>query len=748
MSTSRPTRPARRLLLLGSFLVLAVLLLVSLHYFLGGGGIESPSFNLQAVLLAVLTAINVLFILTLLLVMSRYLVKLFFEKKGKPFFASVKTKLTVAFTVLAIVPTALFVFFSYEVINQSVIQWFSAPAEELLHSSEELARGFYASTIQQTQRLMEMLVEQTGDTAPGRADLDRYRVQSLLDAILLLDPSGKVRYRSEGTNRQGAPLAIEDPQLVLQNAYRGRVSYFVENHPAEDVVLCFTPAPWSQGEVLVFAKRIPGSVAYRSFRINEAYQEYFQLKNQVELIRLNYFFIVGFGSVILLFGFVWFGMYISKKITVPILALVEGSRRVSQGDLSSPIECEANDEFEVLIQSFNHMMEDLKRNKVLLEEVNQNLQNFNQELERRNAFIQTVLNTIAAGVVSVDKDLTITISNPATRHLIKQRRIQDGTTRLPDILPVEKMPDLLRLLKETEFHPQVSREIPFWTGKRTIHFAVTASAMRGAEQETVGYVIVFDDVSDLIKAEKAAAWQEVAKRLAHQIKNPLTPIHLFVERIRKQFARLQEEGTLPGTEPVANFREILDEALQSVQSETQNLKYLVEEFTRFARLPSPSMAVMDLNQLVEEVVAARFAGGAAHAEIVTRLDPGLPGIVADRDLIRNVLVNLVDNAIESIEEVGELGRVSIETVYDPASRGVRLTVEDDGKGISEEKWEHLFLPYFSTKKQGMGLGLTIVKKILDDHEAAIRVEPVSPRGCRFVVEFGSVQGPGDGAETV
>jgi two-component system nitrogen regulation sensor histidine kinase NtrY len=748
MTPSSPERSARRILLVGAILILAILMLVLVRRFLGGGGIESPSFNLQAVMLAVLTAVNVLFILTLVLVLSRYLVKLFFEKKGKPFFASVKTKLTVAFTVLAIVPTGLFVFFSYEVINQSVIQWFSAPAEELLRSSEELARGYYSSSVQQTQRLMEILLEQGREAETGRPDLERFRAQSLLDAVLLMDARGRVLYRAEAPGDRPAPFVVEDPKLLVQNALRGRISYFVENHPAEDVVICFTPAPWAPEEILVFAKRIPGSVAYRSFLINEAYQEYFQLKNQVELIRLNYFFIVGFAGVVLLFSFVWFGLYISKKITVPIQALVEGSRRVSQGDLSNPISCEANDEFEVLIQSFNHMQEDLQRNKVLLEEVNQNLQRFNEELEHRNTFIQTVLNTIAAGVVTVDRDLTVTISNPASRLLIKQRRIQDGQTRLQDVIPAEKMPDLLRLLKETEFHHRVSREITFWTGKRTIHFAVTASAMHAPEGETTGHVIIFDDVTDLIKAEKAAAWQEVAKRLAHQIKNPLTPIHLFVERIRKQFVRLEESGALPAVEPVGHFREILDEALQSVQSETQNLKYLVEEFARFARLPSPSFAAMDLNQLVEEVVATRFPGAATPVEIVTRLDSGVPLIVADRDLIRNVLVNLVDNAIESITEVAAHGRVGLETAFDPVSRRVRLTVEDDGKGISEEMRENLFLPYFSTKTQGMGLGLTIVKKILDDHEAAIRVEPVDPRGCRFVVEFSSVQSPEYGSTPV
>lgn len=727
------------LLALGILLALAVLLFT--QYQLGGGGIESPTFNLQAILLAVLTVMNVLFILVLVLVLARYLVKTFFEKRERTVFASVKTKLTLALLALAIVPTGLFVFLAYTVINRSISQWFSAPAEEILRHSEELARSYYITAIDNVRGEMADFRSEAARGALTWEDVTAFRQRRRLDAVLLLDARGRVRREDTARPDRGqAAVALKDPALVVQNVRLGEIAHFVENHPDRDVVVCFAPSPWNDRGILVFLKALPGSVAYRSYLIIKAYQEYFRLRNQVELLRWQYLLIVSFAGISLLFAFVWFGIYISKQITGPVEALIEGSQRVAARDWSRPIEWAASDEFGTLVQSFNRMMGELARSQEAIEQANAGLTRMNRELAERNTFIQTVLDSVATGVVSVDADLRITSSNSATRHLLKQRRVQDGATYLREVIPPEKMPELQRLLQEAEFHQRVSREITFETGKRTMHFAVTASAMRDAEGRVSGYVVVFDDVSDLIRTEKAAAWQEVAKRLAHEIKNPLTPIQLFVERIRKQFGRLQDAGALPGNDSVSHFRQLLDDGLATVQTETGNLKYLVEEFSRFARLPNPVLLPVNLNQLVEEAAAA-FRVAHPERRVETDMDPGLPPVYLDRELIRLVINNLLRNAADAVAEEGGDGRITVATAYREESRRVHLSVEDEGRGLADEHWENLFLPYFSTKKEGMGLGLTIVKKILDDHEAAVRAEPVQPHGCRFVVEFTHLRTP-------
>lgn len=738
MKSDRKTSRVLGIAIPAILLALALFFLFYTQYHLGGGGIESPQFNLQAVLLAALTVINILFILVMVLILSRYIVKTFFDKKGKRLFASVKTKLALSFMILAVVPTGFFVFFSYEVINESVSQWFSAPAEELLRHAEEVARAYYLQAIEGVRSQMADFLAAHQQAGFTWDDLVRFRRQNRLDLVSILDQRGRVLLR-DGESKPGQrAFRVDDPSLIFQNLRPGDVSYYVENHPDEDLIVCFTPHPAVPGQVVVAIRRIAGSVAYRAFWINEAYQQYFQLKNQVELIRVNYFFIVGFASVVLLFAFMWFGLYISKKITVPILALVDGSQRVAAGDLQMAVDYTAGDEFGVLVSSFNRMTGELRRNKEVIEQANEELTRFNRELEQRNTFIQTVLDTIATGVVSIDPEMTITISNASASHLLKQRRIQDGATQLREVLPAEKVDEILRLIQEAEFQPRVSREIVFQAGKRTMNFAVTASQMKDPEGRKTGTVMVFDDVSELMKTERAAAWQEVAKRLAHQIKNPLTPIQLSMERIRKQYARLLEEGSLPPSAETRLFSEILEESLQTAQTETRTLKYLVEEFSQFARLPAPNLQPMDLNELLEDV-ASRSRQARPDIGLQMQLDESLPLIYADRELIRNVLMNLIDNAVESIDETEGGGQIDLGTRHDPGSNRVLLWLQDNGRGISEEIWEHLFLPYFSTKEHGMGLGLAIVKKILDDHDAGIRIDPAVPSGCRLELEFRKIK---------
>ncbi|MBP7867021.1 MAG: HAMP domain-containing protein [Acidobacteria bacterium] len=702
----------------------------------GSGAEDSPTFNLQVVLLAVLTVINALALLLLVSVLVRYLIKLFFEKRGRTLHTSVRTKLILAFAFLAVVPAGLFMFFSFTLISHSVNQWFSAPAEAVLNHAEDLAQSYYASVIDRTKAFLADYLEAPAPGAPEEA-LRTFRRTRRIDTVLLLDEQGAVVFRDDTPGASGKPYIPDNVPLILQNAKPAAASHYLESRPSEDVIIAFAQMPGRPARVIVFAQKVPSSPAYHAYLINEAYKEYFQLKNQVQLIRANYFLVVGGVGGMILLGFSWFGVYISRKITTPINALLEGSRRVASGDLSTPVACETRDEFEELIQSFNRMTEEIRRNEAMLEDANLKLVRINQELESRNTFIETVIDTIAAGVVCVDQEHLVTISNAAAASLLRPLAITDGRSRLQDVLPREKAEELVRLLKDSDFHGRVSKEVLFHAGKRTLHFAVTVTPMRDDQQRKTGYVIAFDDVTELLRTEKAAAWQEVARRLAHEIKNPLTPIQLSMERVAKQYRKL-EEACIPSGEreagPFRAFGEMLAEALQTVQGETRNLKYLVDEFSKFARLPVPVLKPEDLNALVTEI---RDRCQPLHPEIAFDLDleANLPFPYLDAELIRRVLVNLVDNAAESIREIAEGGRITLGTRHDREHGRVVLVVEDTGKGVPEDAQDNLFLPYVSTKQTGMGLGLTIVKKILDDHEAGIRPEPVTPHGLRMVIDF-------------
>ncbi len=405
----------------------------------------------------------------------------------------------------------------------------------------------------------------------------------------------------------------------------------------------------------------------------------------MELLRWQYLLIVSFAGISLLFAFVWFGIYISKQITGPVQALIEGSQRVAARDWSRPIEWESSDEFGTLIQSFNRMTEELARGQAAIEQANAVLTRMNQELEARNTFIQTVLDSVATGVVSVDADLRITSSNTATRHLLKQRRVQDGVTHLQEVIPPEKMPELQRLLQEAEFHQRVSREITFETGKRTMHFAVTVSAMRDTEGRVTGYVVVFNDVSDLIRTESGglAGGRQAA---GPRDQNPLTPIQLFVERIRSSGRVCRTKAPCRAANRSAISASSWMTWLATVQSETGNLKYPVEEFSRFARLPNPVMLPVNLNQLVDEDGAFRVAHPERRVALV--LDPrpaaGLPGSGADPAGHQQPACNAAGRR-RGRRRRSDHGNHRLPGREPP---GAPQRVEDEGRGLADEHWEN------------------------------------------------------------
>jgi two-component system, NtrC family, nitrogen regulation sensor histidine kinase NtrY len=426
---SRPERFKRILRWSGVFclLFLALFILFFFQSNLNSDWTENPRFNLQAILLAIVTVFNFLLLVTLVILLARYVMKSVMERKGRLMKTSVKTKLILAFTFLSFVPTGLYVLFSYQIIHRSLDLWFSSPAEHTLRQAEELAQNYYSAVIAETRNFLDDYRQDRRTLSEADfPELASFRAQRRLDVVLVTDETGAVLFRDQDPRWKHLNYLPEDPGLIQQNARENEIQHTMESHPNEDVVLSFVKMPGTPARIVTFGKRIPGAISYRAFLINEAYKEYFQLRNQMDLIRWNHFFVVGLAGLVIFFCFIYLGIYVSKKITVPVQSLVEGSRRLAAGDLTTPIECEARDEFDELISSFNQMMVELRRSREELEAANAQLQGTNQELERRNSFIQTVLDTIATGVVSLDDQFIITSSNASAAHLL-QMSIQDGS---------------------------------------------------------------------------------------------------------------------------------------------------------------------------------------------------------------------------------------------------------------------------------------------------------------------------------
>jgi len=470
---------------------------------------------------------------------------------------------------------------------------------------------------------------------------------------------------------------------------------------------------------------VPRDLARLATAVTRSNEDYRQIRVQKVLIKRVYVLVFALITLVVLFSVTWIGLYLARRITEPIQSLLQGTREISSGNLEYRVELQGGDELGILVDSFNRMTAELKGGKEIIEKRNQELSASNRQLMERRRYIETLLQGITAGVISLDTGARVTTINRAAERLLDLDRSDDPVGRpLSDLLPVEGRPAIEQLVEKAAGGDlQAAREVEWVIGGHTTTLAVSATALRDDAGGHLGSILVLEDLTDLMRAQKIAAWREVARRLAHEIKNPLTPIQLSAERIRKKY--FEQGSDLDG---------IVEEGTTAIVKEVAALKNLVDEFTRFSRLPSPNPVPTRLGDVINSTLALYSS---AHTDVDIRpiLAPDLPRVLIDREQMKRALVNLLDNAVEAI---GGRGTVTIEARRDPASGAVRLEVADDGPGIPAGDRDRLFLPYFSTKKKGTGLGLAIVHRIVSDHRGRIHVEDNQPRGARFVIELPAI----------
>jgi two-component system, NtrC family, nitrogen regulation sensor histidine kinase NtrY len=456
--------------------------------------------------------------------------------------------------------------------------------------------------------------------------------------------------------------------------------------------------------------------------IAQAFRQYKQLrllKNPIKGIYILLFLLL---TLIIVFSFAWFGLYLARGITGPIEQLAEGTREVAAGNLSYKVRARADDEIGVLVESFNRMTDDISESKRRLEEAYLDLQDKHTELEERRRYIETVLEAITTGVVSFDPDNRLTTMNRAAARMFGLDGAAVVGRALEDVFASGALRDVMILVQRVRRarSGSVEQELHVRGREGRISLLASATALRGPDGGYAGAVLVFDDLTELLKAQRLAAWREVAQRIAHEIKNPLTPIQLSAQRLRRRLARD------PGQD-----QRLVTECTETIIQEVDGLKRLVDEFSRFARMPALAPRPTDVRPLIEGV-AALYRESHPALRLVTRYPESIPLIEVDPDHIKRAILNLVDNAVAA---VGGTGNVEVEVRAAADGSGLQLVVSDDGPGISAEDKEKLFLPYFSTKTNGMGLGLPIVHEIVAEHGGTIRVEDNVPRGTRFVLDL-------------
>jgi PAS domain S-box-containing protein len=503
---------------------------------------------------------------------------------------------------------------------------------------------------------------------------------------------------------------------------------------------------WSAGGNDYFAVKVPtleegqtigyAVAAYRTSpnflsRITEIQsqtREYNQEKQDLRALKRQMLLILLLFTVLLLSSVMWVALFLAKQVTIPIQALAEGTREISAGNFDYQVPEQAQDELGVLVRSFNTMTTQLRDNRSQIDQFTRNLQQAVQELERRRQLMETVLENIPTGVISLDASGTILRGNTAvTRMFGSDAR---NAQSLDELLGPEASRVLQLLMRRSLRMGVVSREIETVVAGRVLHLAVTASSL-GPRRANSGYVLVLDDLTEMLRAQKSAAWQEVARRIAHEIKNPLTPIQLSSQRLSRFLER--RDAAESRTPRDIELTKLAHECSRLIEREVSTLAALVNEFSQFVRFPTAKLTATNANTIVHEAVEV-FSGRLDGITLKTNLGDNLPAVRADGGLLRSVVVNLIDNAAEALEN-STFREIFISTCAHPDAETVEICVSDTGHGISPQDKDKLFLPHFSTKNRGTGLGLAIAARIVAEHGGSIHVEDNQPVGSRFLVEL-------------
>jgi PAS domain S-box-containing protein len=478
---------------------------------------------------------------------------------------------------------------------------------------------------------------------------------------------------------------------------------------------------------LLAGRNVPDDFAARLSEIVVQTASYEQQRQKLRTYKTQVLLTLMLFTIVLMFAATWSALYLSKQVTVPIEALAQATQDITQGNYETRVNVQAQDELETLVRSFNRMTEQLGDNRRQIDVFTQNLQQAVQELERRRTLMETILENIPTGVISVDESEAVRRVNPAAARMFGDGARQ--AVNFVELLGEEAARAVHILMRRSLRLGTATQELEFSAAGRLLRAAVTVSSL-GPRRSNRGYVVVVDDLTDLLRAQKAAAWQEVAQRIAHEIKNPLTPIQLSSQRLSRYLER-NREGTAK-TEPPELVR-LVGECSSLIEREVRVLESLVGEFSQFARFPTAKLSPASPNEIVTEALSV-FDGRLEGIRVRKDLAPGLPAIRADGEQLRRVLVNLIDNAAESMEG-SAIKELLLCTRFNGDREIVEIIVADSGHGISPEDKDRLFLPHFSTKDRGTGLGLAIASRIMAEHHGSIRVEDNQPAGARFILQL-------------
>jgi len=716
-------------------IVFSLLLIVFLtHAELRLSDISSEMQTVDNILIFALINVVILLIVLLVYLVCRNIARILLERKRNPFGSKLRGKLVVAFVALSLIPTLLLFFVSASFINSSIKNWFNKQIEWSLTESLEVAQTYYRSTAADAlhfgRQISATLMKRGLLESPNRNGLGEYvgRVRSEYNVgvieVYSVGREGLVRSISRDVPH-GEYLRPLPEDITA--ALGGKEFSRVDSVGKADLIRGIVPVYDGDDRrtvigVAVVSYYVPNALVSKLQKISAAYDKYRQLKSLKYPIRSGYILTLFLITMVIIFLGIWFGVYLANSLSTPIRELAEATGQVAAGNLHVRIEGEGDDEIGMLVASFNQMTEDLLSNQLALREANEGLTRTNLELEQRRRYMEIVLRNVTAGVISVDKSGVLTTVNTSAERLLNISREGVKGRHFREVLRPEQLDIIKSLLRDlvNSKKDTISKQVDFRLKDRKLTLFINLSIMRDENGDFLGTVVVFDDLTQLMKAQRMAAWREVARRIAHEIKNPLTPIKLSAQRLRKRYLSRFEDD-----------EKVFDECTGMIIKSVDELKTLVDEFSSFARMPAAQPTPNSLNEIIREALTLYQE---AHRNVAFAFVPDekIPLLSLDRDQIKRVLINLLDNAIAALDGEGD---IRIETLYDQELRMATLTVADTGHGIAPEDKPRLFEPYFSTKKSGTGLGLAIVTTIVADHGGFIRFKDNEPKGTVFIIEF-------------
>ncbi len=700
-------------------------------------GLLKGDFNLpisSTVLIFALININGLLLLLMLYLVLRNLVELIYERKQKILGSRLRTKLVISFVSLSMIPTVILFLIALRFVSTSMDYWFNTNVEDSLQASLKLAQTVFHDTEKRAENMgvqITSLLENGDIDINNPVELNQLFSRTLAiappgapDALAIIGPHFEKIVFAKGV-RLNAVSIPEIPTEAIRKANNTKQTEIVSQQVnTGELVQAIVPIHIDNqtNYFLVSSLLIPIERLVLMQAVSSGITDYRQLVMLKAPIKLSLIIMLLIITLLILFGAIWFGFYIARSLTGPINKLAEATRRVADGELDFTLEKESDDEMGLLVDSFNSMTSDLLASNKQLGEAHNALQESNIISEQRRRYLETILKNVAAGVIAINENDEITTINAFAEQLLKIDPKSFLHQDFRKILPrphVQVLNQFFQDLLKSGKH-SIERHLNLTVRKgETYSLLVSITRLIDESSNPIGYVIVFDNLTKLEKAQRLAAWQEVARRIAHEIKNPLTPIQLSAQRLRKRYLA-----------SITNDQDIFDQCTGTIIKQVDEIKRLVTEFSDFARMPRINRVKANITDIATDTLVLYREG---HKHIIFSLEhDDIPTFSFDPVQVKRVLINLLDNAVTVLPEQGT---IATEIRLNTEEKLVRMTVRDNGPGMTEEVKLRLFEPYFSTRKSGTGLGLAIAHTIITEHNGTIKVRNNSPTGTEFTVEL-------------